>query len=197
MEPPRVAGLSAGWKCLAVIGLRTLGPCHRMKCRPSASAVDRACAARPEGPDQTRTTLKLQPFASHLRYHYMTDFQPRLLWRTPIGFRTFPASLSCATRLTRAVFRGPRPGRSTTGKHHRPMSTRPMPRSRGPDHADPSLEAIIAPRAGSNQGLFNNFGADLGIYGFYLARPRPAGDDPSARSRPPRLTRLSVLRSMS
>ena len=65
------------------------------------------------------------------------------------------------------------------GKHHQAYVDKTNAAIEGTDHADKSLEAIIAASRGTNAGLFNN-SAQTWNHGFYWHSLAPAATDPSA-----------------
>ena len=64
------------------------------------------------------------------------------------------------------------------GKHHQAYVDKTNAAIEGTDHADASLEAIIAAARGSNQGLFNN-AAQTWNHGFYWHSMAPSTTAPS------------------
>ena len=64
------------------------------------------------------------------------------------------------------------------GKHHQAYIDKTNAAIEGTDHADKSLEEIIAAARGSNQGLFNN-AAQSWNHGFYWHSMSPDGGTPS------------------
>ena len=64
------------------------------------------------------------------------------------------------------------------GKHHKAYIDKTNAAIEGTDHADKSLEEIIAAARGSNQGLFNN-AAQSWNHGFYWHSMAPEGGSPS------------------
>ena len=64
------------------------------------------------------------------------------------------------------------------GKHHQAYVDKTNAAIEGTDHADASLEAIIAASRGSNQGLFNN-SAQVYNHGFYWHSLTPSTSGPS------------------
>ncbi|WP_271440007.1 superoxide dismutase [Pontixanthobacter luteolus] len=65
------------------------------------------------------------------------------------------------------------------GKHHQAYVTKTNDAIEGTDHADKSLEEVIAAARGSNQGLFNN-SAQSWNHGFYWHSMAEESSSPSA-----------------
>lgn len=64
------------------------------------------------------------------------------------------------------------------GKHHKTYVDKTNAAIAGTDHADKSLEEVVAAARGSNQGLFNN-AAQVWNHGFYWHSMAPSETNPS------------------